>query len=447
MLHVVVVGGGLAGLVAAEAMARGGIQVTVVERAPQRAGACSGPASSQFLEEFQVAEMLVAQRVHEIALVSPTQRTAFLTLGGMGRWAGSLRRDLLLPLFKRRAEEAGVTFKHGTFMRFRHGEGDYPALEIRLPNGEREQVQADVVIGADGASSRVARALGLPALPLGVSYQERFTAPEGVKAPDAMQLHFGRKISADTYGWLSPHGDQVLVGVATAAKYGRRLWTMQAELKKRLGDQLNGWKSVGAESHLYPMAVRPKLAHDRILLVGDAAGLVTAGTLDGLYYACKSGLMAAEVVIEHQHVPLPERLAAYQTRWQAAYGEVFAAAARMEQAHFANDRAREILVDMAWDREAQRLAVDAYLSKRRFAPPLGVKLRLKARQVSQLVKARVVNTRRQEPDVVSRSLPVTENYLDLALRNAPPAGATDVPTELTAIVPEAQPAPAEAQEH
>ncbi|MDB5096657.1 MAG: chlP [Cyanobacteria bacterium RYN_339] len=428
LLHVVVVGGGPAGLIAAEATARAGIKTTLIERAPERNRPCAGLLSSTFLEEFQVPELLLAQKVQEIALCSPTQRMAFVNLSGVNRWAGVIRRELLTTLFRRRAEEAGVTFMHGTFMRFRHADGDYPLLEVRLPGGEREQLQADVVIGADGVHSRVARAIRLPALELGVVYQERYGYPEGAKAPDGMQLHLGRKVSTDTFAWSLPEGDQLLLGVATATKYGRRVWDMLGELKKRLGSQLDGAKPLGREAFCYPRAAREKLAHDRVLLVGDAAGLVAPGVLDGLYYACKSAQLAAAAVVRHQHVPLPERLAEYEQDWKQEYGELFAAHARMEKTFFGADREREALVDMAWDRDVQRVAVEAYLTKKRFTLPFRLKLRMKTRMVSQLVKYRVINPKKLETDMVARAMPAPRNYLDLAL---------ETPDELACVVPEA----------
>jgi geranylgeranyl reductase len=429
LLHVVVVGGGPAGLIAAEATAKAGIKTTLIERAPDRGQACAGLLSSAFMEEFQVPELLLAQRVPELALVSPTQRMAFVGLSSTERWAGVMPRELLVTLFRRRAEEAGVTFVHGRFTRFRHADGDYPVLEVKRADGQVEQIHADVVIGADGAASRVARGLGLPPLDLGVVYQERFALPAGVKAPDGMQVHLGRKVSTDGFGWTLPQGDQLAIGVTTANRYGRRLWDMLSELKKRLGTQLDGAKSLGREAFCYPLAPRPRLAYDRVLLVGDAAGLVAPAVRDGLYFACKSAQLAANVVIRHQHVPLPERLAEYENDWNRRYREVLAGYAKLDKTFFGADRQREALVDLVWDREVQRLAVDAYLGKRRFMPPLGVALRLKAQLAAHLVKYRMINPKKLETDMVSRALPPTPNYLDLALQSKD--------QELTGVIPEA----------
>lgn len=424
MLHVVVVGGGPAGLIAAETLAKSGIKATVVESHPDRLLPCAGLLSSPALAALGVPELLLAQRINEVAVFSPTNRVAFVTIGGVERFSGVIRRELVQALLRRRAEEAGATFVHGSFRRFVHSEGDYPVLEVQKPDGARERIQADIVIGADGVHSRVARALGLPPLELGVAYMERLALPPGPqgqpgKAPEGMQVHFGRKVSTDRFGWMAPHLDHLVLGVATHQRFGKRVWDMLAEVKKRLGSQLDGAKPAGREAFMFPLRARPRLAYDRVLLVGDAAGLAPAATFDGLYYAAVSGRLAAETVIAHRNLPVPENLATFETRFRAEHGAALAGAAKFEQLFFANDKRREALLDLAWDRPIQRVVIDAFLEKKPLAPPLKVAVRLKTRLAAALVKYSLTSPKRGETDPLSRALPQGENYLDLALRTGP----------------------------
>ena len=424
MLHVVVVGGGPAGLSAAETLAKSGIKTTVVESHPDRLLPCAGLMSSAALAALDAPELLLSQRVNEIALFSPSHRVAFVTIAGLERYAGVIRRELVQTLLRRRAGEAGVTFLHGTFRRFVHSEGDYPILEIQRPDGGRERLQADVVIGADGVHSRVARTIGLPPLELGVAYMERLTLAPGAgsqpgRAPEGMQIHFGRKISTDRYGWMAPHLDHLVVGVATHQRFGKRVWDMLAEVKKRLGSQLDGAKSVGREAFMFPLRARQSLVYERVLLVGDAAGLAPAASFDGLYYAAVSGRLAAETVIANRNLPVPEKLATYEQRFQAEHGAAIASVNKLEQLFFANDKRREALLDLAWDRQIQRVAIDVFLDKKPLAPPLKVALRLKTRLVAALLKYSLTSPKRNEADPLSRALPQGENYLDLALRTGP----------------------------
>lgn len=436
MLHVVVVGGGPAGLIAAETLAKAGIKTTLIEQAPDRVLPCAGLVTGRVLSEFAVPEQLLAQRIAEVGIVSPSNRTAFLSLAG-AEVVGTITRDLLQALLRRRAQEAGVRMIHGRFQRFRHAEGDYPLLEIqRAESDEREELACDVVIAADGVHSRVARALRLPAHELGVAYMEKLTPPaDARRGAEAAQVHFGRKVSADAYGWLVPYQDHWQIGVTTQARYGKRVWDMLAELKKRLGGTLEGAKPIGREAFCYPLRPRKTLAFERVLLVGDAAGLGAAATRDGLYYACKSGLMAAQTVIRHQNVPLPDRLFEYNRDFWAEFGAFFDSLTRLEADYFQQDRRREVLVDLGWNREIAKFAVESFVEKRRFAPPLPLALTIKAKLVGQLVKSSLNQRKRPEPEFHSRILPAGENYLDLALKS--PTGPLRPLLEST--VPKAEP--------
>ena len=443
MLHVVVVGGGPAGLIAAETLAKAGIQTTVVESHPDRLLPCAGLLSSTALAALGVPELLLAQRINEIALFSPTNRVAFVTVAGLERYTGVIRRELVQTLLRRRAEEAGAAFVHAAFRRFVHSEGDYPILEIQKPDGTRDRIQADVVIGADGVHSRVARAIGLPPLELGVAYMERLALPAGPngqagKAPEGMQIHFGRKVSTDRYGWMAPHLDHLVLGVATHQRFGKRVWDMLAEVKKRLGSQLEGAKPAGREAFMFPLKARQKLAFDRVLLVGDAAGLGPAATFDGLYYAAASGRLAAEAIVANKNLPVPENLASYETRFRAEHGAALAGPAKLETLFFANDKRREALLDLSWDRQIQRVVLDAYLDKKPLAAPLKVAVRLKTRMAAAIVKYSLTNPKRNEADPMSRALPQGENYLDLALRSDA-GGLTTLPPLRDVIGDEALP--------
>lgn len=419
MSTVVVVGGGPAGLIAAERLARAGVKTTLVERAPRRVRPCAGILTSALVKEFELPEHLLTHRIGELGVFSPTSRVAFLPLEQPADSAGVMDPALLMELLRRRAFDAGVQFVHGTFLRFLPGAGDYPALAVRPAGGGATlQLSADVVIAADGAGSRVARAIGEAPVELGVVYQERLTLPVGAGSPTAAQVHLGRKISADGFGWLLPMPDHLLVGAATGLRYGKRLHGMLNELKKRLGNQLDGTRPGGREAYFYARQPRERLAVGRVLFVGQAAGLSATACHDSLYYACKSGQLAAETVIKHRHMPLPEHLAEYDQAWSAQFGPLFAGLKRLETTFLRTDRRREALVELAWDEAVGRCAAESFLTKRPFAPPLPLRLKLKGRVLSQLIKSSMRSPRHLAGEQISRALPESDkNYVELALKS------------------------------
>ena len=65
-----------------------------------------------------------------------------------------------------------------------------------------------------------------------------------------------------------------------------------------LQDKTEGGKIIRVEAHPIPEHPRPRRVKGRVTLVGDAAGYVTKCSGEGIYFAAKSGRMAAEAIVE-----------------------------------------------------------------------------------------------------------------------------------------------------
>lgn len=427
MAKVVVVGGGPSGLLAAEHMALAGLDVTLVEAHPDRVRPCAGLTSLATLEAFGLPESVLLQGVTELTLQSPLNRRAYWALGGHGRGAVSVDEKALHDTLQARAKAAGVRLLHGRFTRFRHGEGDYPELEVRLPDGGRERLNCEVVVAADGVASRVAKAMGQPALARGLAYQERLALPPGrVRPPDApdgilggpregAHLVLGRKVSADAYGYVVPKRDHLLVGLRTKAAFGRRVWDGLAELKRRLASVVEHTHSLGHQAFMVPLEVRSKLVVDRVLFIGDAAGAMLPASQDALHWALLGAKAAAEVVVANQHVPTEDNLRAYEVAWGEAWGKLFRAESQLLARFGGVDRRREALLDLAWDREVQALAVEALLGKALPTVGLAAGVRVKAKATFQSLRHGLLHPRRLEQENLARQMPMAPNYLDQAL--------------------------------
>jgi len=167
---------------------------------------------------------------------------------------------------------------------------EYPG-HIRLRTGDGT-LRAGYIIGADGAHSRVRRLTGeFP------GYYQGF-AIEGILTMKPTQRHrmaFDFGVVPFGYGWVFPKSDHVNIGLYSGspsiALKRRHLITYarhklgNADIQKLSGHYMGmgGWR------------YRPQ--HSRILLVGDAAGLVDPLLGEGLYNAVRSGQLAARAII------------------------------------------------------------------------------------------------------------------------------------------------------
>lgn len=157
-----------------------------------------------------------------------------------------------------------------------------------------DALQAGVVVGADGPHSVVRRSLGQVPGPMALAL--RGYAPTPPDRAGAQVIVFGTS-HQPSYAWSFDRGD----GFANVG-YGesltsRRPRPTKAELFAQLDRLLPGATVGGTDwrGHHLPLSSwswRP--ADGRVLLAGDAAGLVNPMTGEGIYYAVATGLLAGD---------------------------------------------------------------------------------------------------------------------------------------------------------
>lgn len=112
-------------------------------------------------------------------------------------------------------------------------------------------------------------------------------------AVDRASIYFG--FTKFGYGWVFPNKGRTLVGIGALISKNRGL------IKKQFNNFLNSIKVEGPanpHAHLIPTGWIPnRLGSENILLVGDAGGFVDPITGEGIYYAIKTGQMAAESIL------------------------------------------------------------------------------------------------------------------------------------------------------
>ena len=162
------------------------------------------------------------------------------------------------------------------------------ADRVRVDDG----IDAAVVVGADGARSVVRRGLGLPTGTTAIAL--RGYAPVPAARRGSQVIAFGAGAVQPAYAWSFDRGDGwANVGYGEVLRGGTG--PARAQLLARLEDLLPGATRDGVDwrgHHLPLSAARWPHPAGRVLLVGDAAGLVNPISGEGIYYAVATGIAA-----------------------------------------------------------------------------------------------------------------------------------------------------------
>lgn len=362
---VAVIGGGPAGATAATDLARSGHNVLLLDR-DGRIKPCGGAVPPKLLREFDIPETLLEARVNTARMISPSDQEVDMSIGG---FVGMVDRETYDEWLRDRAEQAGADRRIGTFDRLDRDSKPGVLVHYKVPEkgSERRTVRARIVVGADGAASRVRE----QAMPNAKGFKKVFAYHEIVRSPEGKtdlfdpkrcDVYYQGKISPDFYGWVFPHGERTSVGMGTAVQ-GFSLRSATQELRERVG--LGDSETVRCEGAPLPLKALRRWDNGRdVVLVGDAAGAVAPSSGEGIYYAMSTARHTANAIAECLATGDAKALKLARKNFMKEHGMVFFVLGIMQRFWYVSDKRREKFVKMCRDPDVQRLTWDAYMNKK-----------------------------------------------------------------------------------
>ena len=283
-MRVAVVGAGPAGSAAALAARRAGARVLLIDKAEfPRDKVCGDGIAPQALDVLAVlgvdVDALVdgSTPVRTLRLVSPTGTVARRATVRPG-WV--VPRAVLDARLREAAIAAGAEPVHHRVR----------TVRVTADGVDVDGMRADVLVAADGAESVVRRSVAGPPRPGTVALAIRGYTPSR-PWPDGEQLLSLTAQHWPAYAWAFPIGDgranvgygEVLTGAPPTREH----------LLTRLHELLPDAEPTGLRAHRLPLSTgRVRTPDGRVLLAGDAAGLINPVTGEGIFYAVLSGALA-----------------------------------------------------------------------------------------------------------------------------------------------------------
>ncbi|MFE3325983.1 geranylgeranyl reductase family protein [Streptomyces sp. NPDC059176] len=292
---VVVVGAGPAGASAAYAAAVAGRRVLLLEKAElPRYKTCGGGIIGLSRDALPPGfELPLQDRVHAVTFslngrLTRTRRSRRMLFGLVNR-----------PEFDaglvEQATKAGAVLRTGvTVARVeQHGPAvpDRRTVAVVLSGGET--VLARAVVGADGSASRIGAHVGVKTEQVDLGLEAEIPVPATVAEDWRGRVLIDWGPMPGSYGWVFPKGDVLTVGVISTRGEGAATKRYLEDFIARLG--LAGFEPSVSSGHLTRCRSDDSpLSRGRVLVCGDAAGLLEPWTREGISFALRSGRLAGE---------------------------------------------------------------------------------------------------------------------------------------------------------
>lgn len=287
---VIVIGGSFAGLSCSSATARNGLKTMVLEKKPWPGTRVhtTGIIVRELADIWNVPSRLT-RKIEKVRLYSPNLN--YLDLYSPDYYFLATDTPELIRWHTEQAIQSGASIRYNTDYRSSEKKGGFHYLD-------GENLKCRYMIGCDGSLSKVARQYSLGKnrhFLLGT--EAEFGQIDGV-SESHLHVFLNNDIARGYIGWIVPGVNSFQVGLATRSPLKPSLDKFIKQLSRLFS--INIKHRTGARSGLIPCGgiVSPFYTDD-VLLLGDAAGMVSPVTAGGIHPAVNIGNTAGELVSEY----------------------------------------------------------------------------------------------------------------------------------------------------
>lgn len=295
---VTIVGAGLAGLQCAKLLGSTGATVLLVDRKADLTKSIhtTGIFVRKTLEDFTFPPGSIGPPISKVTLYSPKLRPLHLESRKEEFRVG--RMDVLYRSFLRECTDNGVEFSSST--RFVSAETALGETIVKLEkDGQPFDVCTKVLVGADGANSAVAKSLKLDENSEWiVGYEEVFRLKKPHAKPE-LHCFLDSRLAPGYLAWIADDGEDIHVGVGGyPAGFKPREALRQFKDKAAVKfPEISDLKQLETRGGRIPVGgILRKIANEKGLLIGDAAGAVSPLTAGGLDPCLRLSAYAAAVI-------------------------------------------------------------------------------------------------------------------------------------------------------
>jgi len=284
---VIIIGAGPAGLRCAEILGNSDKKVLLLEKKPETGSKiCAGGITRKSLEIMDIPESLFEFEINKARIAGP--HTEFTSRYAKKSFAFMISRKAFGQWQQEKLKKEQVEVLNSALVT--NIEKKYVEVNRKIKFGYH------YLVGADGATSKVRRFLGLPVKKRLITYQ--YLIPLKTESR-RFEIHMDHRYFRSGYGWIFPHKGYLAAGCLADPRHVS---------PQKLKTSFHQWL---ADNHLdisravyqsFPIAYDYRgYRFGNVFLAGEAAGLASGLTGEGIFAALVSGEEIARIITNQTH--------------------------------------------------------------------------------------------------------------------------------------------------